>query len=233
MSNYCVNPGVGDPPDRLGSLDYNSYCPGEVRLYGRPALRRQIPKMSAKDFEKKIRKELQKNDITAENIGDITGIIKAIMEMIEWNMNSEYIMGIVSKNITFAIYDGEYIHALPIDFNMPSKDYSEDYYKYIKSIGVIYGYAYEGHCYKLPKPQIMFLPEPARNIVPGDCGGDCGYDPKLGYAVWQIDKLERVIALNVRSDDVKTLVLDENMPGSRSPQAYAQSMMLAPQRPHD
>jgi len=35
--------------------------------------------------------------------------------------------------------------------------------------------------------------------------------------VWQIDKLERVVALDVRSDDLETLVLDENLPGSRSP----------------
>ncbi len=67
----------------------------------------------------------------------------------------------------------------------------------------------------------------------GDFDCDCGYDPELGYAVWQIDKLERVVALDVRSDDLKTLVLDENIPGRRSPQAYAQSMILAPQRQHD
>jgi hypothetical protein len=32
---------------------------------------------------------------------------------------------------------------------------------------------------------------------------------------------------------VKTLVLDENMPGRRSPMAYAQTMALAPQRHRD
>jgi hypothetical protein len=77
-----------------------------------------------------------------------------------------------------------------------------------------------------------------RNIVGGCCGSEedgceCGYAASLGYAVWQIDKLERVVALDVRSDDVKTLVLEQNMPGNRSPQAYAQTMMLAPQRPRE
>jgi hypothetical protein len=103
----------------------------------------------------------------------------------------------------------------------------------IQSIGVIYGYAYEGHCYKLPKPQIMFLPEEPRQILGGDCGCDCGYTPELGYAVWQIDKLERAVALDVRSDDLKTLVLDENIPGNRSPLAYSQTMRLAPNRSRD
>lgn len=103
----------------------------------------------------------------------------------------------------------------------------------MESIGVIYGYAYEGHCYKLPKPRIMYLPSQPKPILGGDCGCDCGYVTELGYAVWSLDKLTRVIALDVRSDDLKTLVLDENMPGSRSPLAYSQTLALAPQRSHD
>ncbi|TCS01606.1 hypothetical protein EV281_106351 [Rhizobium sp. BK418] len=99
----------------------------------------------------------------------------------------------------------------------------------IVSIGVIYGYAYEGHCYKLPKPRIMYLPVEAEEIQ----GDDCGYSSALGYSVWSLDKLERVIALDVRSDDIKTLILDENLPGNRSPLAYAQTQSLAPQRLRD
>ncbi|POH32457.1 hypothetical protein ATY30_09400 [Sinorhizobium americanum] len=100
---------------------------------------------------------------------------------------------------------------------------------YIKSIGVIYGYAYEGHCYKLPKPQIMCLSERPTTVAKGDCG----FDPAFGYAVWSIDKLERAIVLDIRADDLKTLVLDENLPGNRSPLAYAQAQSLAPQRHRD
>ncbi|MDQ0322206.1 hypothetical protein QO002_004412 [Pararhizobium capsulatum DSM 1112] len=98
------------------------------------------------------------------------------------------------------------------------------------SVGIIYGYAYEGHCYKLPKPRIMYLPVEHQPIVGGDSGCDCGYAPELGYVVWAVDKLDRVIVLDMRSDDVKTLLLEENMPGNRSPQAYAQAMAMAPQR---
>ncbi|OAP38619.1 hypothetical protein AU381_23685 [Sinorhizobium glycinis] len=100
---------------------------------------------------------------------------------------------------------------------------------HIKSIGVIYGYAYEGHCYKLPKPQIMCLSERPTPVAKGDCG----FDPSFGYAVWSIDKLERAIVLDIRADDLKTLVLDENLPGNRSPLAYAQAQSLAPQRHRD
>lgn len=103
----------------------------------------------------------------------------------------------------------------------------------IISIGVIYGYAYEGHCYKLPKPKIMCLPVEATEILGDGCGCDCGYSRELGYSVWSLDKLERVIAFDLRADDLKTLVLDENLPGNRSPLAYAQTQLLAPQRLRD
>src|SRR5262245_31740189 len=59
--------------------------------------------------------------------------------------------------------------------------------KDIESVGVIYGYAFEGHCYKLPKPTIMLLPGPAQPIEPGT--PDCGYSAEQGYSVWAIDKL--------------------------------------------
>jgi hypothetical protein len=95
-----------------------------------------------------------------------------------------------------------------------------------RSVGIIYGYAHEGHCYKLPKPQIMLLTDVPKNIT----DGDCGYRGDLGYSVWKIDKLERAVVLDVRTDDIKTLVLDANTPGNRSPLAYAQEMALAPHR---
>jgi hypothetical protein len=95
------------------------------------------------------------------------------------------------------------------------------------STGVIYGYAFEGHCYTLPKPIIMRLPGPPLEKMEE---GDCGYDPALGYSVWVTDKLERVVILDVRADTVKALVLDENTPGNRSPLAYSQAQALAPAR---
>lgn len=101
------------------------------------------------------------------------------------------------------------------------------------SIGIIYGYSYEGHCYKLAKPRIMYIPAHPQQIAGGDSCCDCGYSPDLGYVVWTVDKLDHVVALDVRSDDVKSVVLEENMPGTRSPQAYAQVMVLAPQRSRD
>ena len=98
---------------------------------------------------------------------------------------------------------------------------------------LLYGYADEGHCYKMPKPQIMLLPEMPKPIAYDDCGWDCGYSPALGYLVWQLDERQSANALDIRTDDLRTLALDENMPGNRSPQAYSQSLSMAPMRARD
>ncbi|MEI2298284.1 hypothetical protein [Ensifer sp. MJa1] len=221
MSGCTINPVVGDAQDSLtDKIDYKYYRPGDIRLYGRPA------KMYEKQKnDKKIKESIEKLDKKINGIGDssiiedINEIIKDILESI---VKSN---GIISDQVTVAVFDGKYYSFLPISLG-PSLSY-------IKSIGVIYGYAYEGHCYKLPKPQIMCLPERPSKITKGDCGCDCGFDPKSGYAVWSIDKLERAISLDVRADSLKTLILDENLPGNRSPLAYAQTMALAPQRYRD
>jgi hypothetical protein len=93
------------------------------------------------------------------------------------------------------------------------------------SAGIIVGYAFEGHCYDLPKPKIMLLRTPPRTI-PVD---DCGYDEKAaeGYKVWIVDKLDECVELEVNQGFVEQLILEANLPGKRSPTMYAGRMMLA------
>ncbi len=220
MSDCCVNPVVGTVQNLKDIIDYRYYRPGDVRLYGRPAQfyekekKDQAIREAISDLEKRL-KSLGNAEIADE-------LLKRISDIIDYIMKSS---GVVGDGVTIAVFDGEYYSFLPVSMNVPTN--------YIQSIGVIYGYAYEGHCYKLPKPQIMCLSERPSKIAKGDCGCDCGFDPAFGYAVWSIDKLERAISLDIRADDLKTLVLDENLPGNRSPLAYAQTMALAPQRLRD
>lgn len=89
--------------------------------------------------------------------------------------------------------------------------------------GVIYGYAYEGHCYDLPKPKVMIIPAVSTE-VPAD---DCGYSEKPGYRVWVVDKLEQCIEIEVSQGFVEQLVLEANMPGKRSPSTYRATMAMA------
>ncbi|WP_159592961.1 hypothetical protein [Chelativorans xinjiangense] len=206
MSDCYANPGVG-PEFTQGQGDYNSFRPGEVRLYGRPAVRDDENLTVQVSELKKLLEEGGKDitDLVRRDGEEKREIIKLIVRSAPSKDSVKSKESEVSEN-TLTISD----------VGAPQ----------VASIGVIYGYAYEGHCYKLPKPQIMLLPVEPHTVVEGDCG----YKRELGYAVWQIDKLERAVVLDVRSDDIKTLVLDANTPGSRSPLAYAQTMALAPHR---
>ncbi|MCT7377878.1 hypothetical protein [Chelativorans salis] len=201
-----ASPGVG-PEFTQGNSDYDTFRPGEVRLYGRPA---------ARDDENVTVQISELRTMLAEGKKDISDLVKR-----DDGEKPEVIRLIVrsspSGNVAEARLGEIFENTLKI---------SEVGAPEVASMGVIYGYAYEGHCYKLPKPQIMLLPVEPREIVEGDCG----YKRELGYAVWQIDKLQRAVVLDVRSDDIKTLLLDANTPGSRSPMAYAAAMSLAPHR---
>lgn len=93
------------------------------------------------------------------------------------------------------------------------------------SSGIIFGYAYEGHCYDLPKPKVMLipaLPEP----IPED---DSGYYAKRNkdYRVWIVDKLSVCVEIDVNQGFIEQVVLEANLPGRRSPSMYAAKMTMA------
>lgn len=93
------------------------------------------------------------------------------------------------------------------------------------SSGIIFGYAYEGHCYDLPKPKIMLIPAFPEEI-PDD---DSGYYAKRNkdYRVWIVDKLDECIEIDVNQGFVEQVVLEANLPGKRSPSMYAAKMTMA------
>ncbi len=206
MSDCCGNPYIG--------MNDEAYNPGEVRLYGRPCT--DMAEDVLEDFSEALKRADQLK-LNNDQINKISELVSA------------YVTKRFSEGSGQA-RDGKII--LKVGGCQLIID-SGDKNVAICSIGVIYGYSYEGHCYKLPKPQIMYLPVTSGDIVDADCGCDCGYAASLGYRVWAIDKLRRVIALDVRSDDIKTLILDENLPGNRSPLAYSQAYQLSPQRLRD
>lgn len=93
------------------------------------------------------------------------------------------------------------------------------------TVGVIVGYAYEGHTYDLPKPKIMILPVEPEPTIPPD---DSGYNEKkdAGYAVWLVDKLDECAEFEMNQGFVEQLVLEANMPGKRAPNMYVGRMMM-------
>ena len=96
------------------------------------------------------------------------------------------------------------------------------------SCGIIVGYAYEGHCYDLPKPKIMLIPAIPQMIPVGDCAYDEKYDPKAPekYMLWIVDKLDECVEFEINQGFVEQIVLEANLPGKRSPSMYASRMMM-------
>ena len=99
------------------------------------------------------------------------------------------------------------------------------------SCGIIVGYAYEGHCYDLPKPKIMLIPAYPEELPPDDCGykqkNDATSSGTDRYMVWIVDKLDECVEFEINQGFVEQLVLDANMPGKRSPTMYASRMQMA------
>ncbi|MER8970388.1 hypothetical protein NKI25_33075 [Mesorhizobium sp. M0808] len=89
-------------------------------------------------------------------------------------------------------------------------------------IAVVYGYAFEGHCYRLDQPK-LFVFEPRTTELPAvGCGFDGGE-----YAMWQITKKTRMLELATSVDLAEELVLNASLPGNRSPNTYGNRFQLA------
>ncbi len=87
-------------------------------------------------------------------------------------------------------------------------------------LALIYGYAYQGHCYTLPEPAFIVLPVAARQQLGANAPLGCGYDG-LGYDLWIVDKLTSTVMLQFAADTIEQLVLNRNLPGGRQPMSYA------------
>lgn len=71
MGDCCSYPGVGTNPTPDGKPNYNSYNPSEVRLYGRPALRKLV--LSDEDIQN-INEELKRSGLKDEDAANVTKI---------------------------------------------------------------------------------------------------------------------------------------------------------------
>jgi hypothetical protein len=88
-------------------------------------------------------------------------------------------------------------------------------------IGIIYGYAFEGGCYRCDSPKLlMFHPRTAETPAVG-----CGFG--VGYQMWQLPKKTPIMELSTNFDLAEELVLNAHLPGNRNPNTYGNNMMLA------
>lgn len=105
--------------------------------------------------------------------------------------------------------------------SMPGADYS---------IALAYGYGFEGHCYRLDSHRIFIVIG-----TPDEAAVGCGFDNQLNpappanarFRMWRIRASSELMEIATNFGDAKTLILDANLPGKRSPNSYAINLSMA------
>jgi len=82
-------------------------------------------------------------------------------------------------------------------------------------IALVYGYAYQGHCYTLPEPVFIVLPHGSQRPNNGGCGFGSDYD------MWIVEKLDTTVQMQLNADTFEQAILIRNLPGARQPMSYA------------
>ena len=89
------------------------------------------------------------------------------------------------------------------------------------AMAVVYGFAYEGACYRYDRPRLMIFEYKG----PGLPASGCGFAEP--YTMWRISEKKQILELNTRMDLAEMLVLDANLPGNRAPNTYGNKARLA------
>lgn len=96
------------------------------------------------------------------------------------------------------------------------------------SVVLTYGYSFEGHCYRMDAHRIF--------VVIGSRDEDavgCGFENpdtapvNTQYRMWRIRSSTELMEIATDYGDAKTLILDANLPGRRSPNSYAIHLNMA------
>ncbi|ASP77042.1 hypothetical protein [Sinorhizobium meliloti] len=102
------------------------------------------------------------------------------------------------------------------------------------SVVLAYGYAFEGRCYRLDTNRVFIIKSSSEedavgcgfDIAPA-AGGPAPVNPAPSYKMWRIRSSEELLEIALNYAEAKTLILDANLPGKRSPNSYAITMALA------
>jgi hypothetical protein len=89
------------------------------------------------------------------------------------------------------------------------------------AMAVVYGYSYEGHCYRYDRPRLLIF----EYTGPGSIAAGCGFDAP--YTMWRVSEKKKILELNTTIDLAEILVLDANLPGNRPPNTYGNRLRLA------
>ena len=92
-------------------------------------------------------------------------------------------------------------------------------------LAAVYGYAFEGACYRFARPRTMaFRP---RNQSAAD---GCGFG--AGFTMWRLDRRSGVVTLRVGGDALQDALIEAHSDDDRSPATYASKYMMAHRGQH-
>ena len=89
------------------------------------------------------------------------------------------------------------------------------------SIVLAYGYAFDGHCYRLDSNRIFLVRASGKPAVGG------GFDEVPGYRMWRIKSTTQILEIATNFGDARSIILDAQLPGKRSPSSYAITLRMA------
>lgn len=87
---------------------------------------------------------------------------------------------------------------------------------------LIYGYAFQGHCYTLPEPVAVAVDQTGNVPARG-----CGFEPGDGYRMWEVEMTDRTILLQIVNDSFEEVILKRGMAGPKPPLSYHSVMQMA------
>jgi hypothetical protein len=89
-----------------------------------------------------------------------------------------------------------------------------------RSLVLVYGYCYQGHCYTLPEPMVVLVEAPGTQA-----NGSCGWNSP--YLSWEVDKLDATIQFQAFGDTFEELILKRNINAAKQPVAYSIAWQMA------
>jgi len=93
---------------------------------------------------------------------------------------------------------------------------------FTRQVALIYGYAYQGHCYSLSEPVVLLVDINTQQPAQG-----CGYTPALGYQMWTAEKLDTTVQIQFTQDFFEELVLRRNLGTAKQPVSYHSAMLVS------
>lgn len=92
------------------------------------------------------------------------------------------------------------------------------------TLAAVFGYAFEGACYRFARPRTMAFRARANSAANG-----CGFG--TGFTMWRLDRRDAVVSMRVSGGELQNALIEAHSDDDRNPATYA-SKAIAVHRSH-